>query len=148
MEPQEKTGPVKAGLNAQYRKLWTYFQERFQNLVCGSSCRCAQHVLRLRKCLYGLKQAARISYQTLDSLLKQFQFRRVVVDYGVGIQHETNTLILAHVDDMILIGSRSDLDALKPKINAVYSFKDLGLASLFLGIMIIRDCAKRCIYLN
>ena len=34
----------------------------------------AQHVLRLRKSLYGLKQAARIWYQTLDSLLKQFQF--------------------------------------------------------------------------
>lgn len=72
----------------------------------------------------------------------------MVVDYGIWIQHETNTLILAHVDDMILVGSRSVLDALKPKINAVYSFKDLGPASLFLGIMIIRDRAKRCIYLN
>ena len=108
----------------------------------------AQHVLRLRKSLYDLKQAARIWYQTIDSLLKEFQFRRVVVDYGVWIQHETNTLILAHVDDMILVGSRSVLDALKLKIHPVYSFKDLGPASLFLGIMIIRDRAKRCIYLN
>lgn len=49
---------------------------------------------------------------------------------------------------MILVGSRSVLDALKPKINAVYAFKDLGPASLFLGIRITRDRAKRCIYLS
>ena len=108
----------------------------------------AHHVLRLRKSLYGLKQAARVWYQTLDSPLKQFQFRRVVVDYGVWVQHKTTTLILAHVDDMILVGSRSVLDTLKPKINAVYTFKDLGPASLFLGIRITRDRAKHCIYLK
>lgn len=107
-----------------------------------------QKVLRLRKSLYGLKQAARIWYQTLDTLLKQFNFKRVVVDYGVWVQHETNTLILAHVDDMLLVGTRAVLDGLKPKINAVYAFKDLGPASLFLGIRITRDRTKKCIYLQ
>ena len=105
-------------------------------------------VLKLHKSLYGLKQAARIWYQTLDSLLKQFNFKRVMVDYGVWVHHETKTLILAHVDDMILVGSRHVLDDLKPKINAVYAFKDLGPASLFLGIRITRDRTKRCVYLN
>ena len=87
----------------------------------------AHHVLRLRKSLYGLKQAARVWYQTLDSPLKQFQFRRVVVDYGVWVQHKTTTLILAHVDDMILVGSRSVLDTLKPKSMPCMPLKTLVL---------------------
>ena len=105
-------------------------------------------VLKLNKSLYGLKQAARIWYQALDKLLKEFNFRRIVVDYGVWVQNNTNTMILAHIDDILLSGSRDILDTLKPKINAVYSFKDLGPASIFLGIKITRDRLNRQVYLD
>ena len=48
-------------------------------------------VLRLHKSLYGLKQAARVWYQTLDSLLQTLGFIRVRVDYGVWVRHNSDT---------------------------------------------------------
>ena len=40
-ESRGKTGPVKVGLNARCRKLWSYSKKDSKNLVCGSSCRCS-----------------------------------------------------------------------------------------------------------
>lgn len=60
-------------------------------------------ILRLHKTLYGLKQATRVWYQTLDPLLQTLGFIRVRVDYGVWVRHNSDTdhtrsWILVYVD--------------------------------------------------
>ena len=109
-------------------------------------------VLRLHKSLYGLKQAARVWYQTLDTLLQTLSFVRVRVDYGVWVRRASSSTspswILVHVDDTLIIGPKSSVDEIKNAIGSKYSFKDLGPVSFFLGIQITRDRVNRKIYLD
>lgn len=99
-------------------------------------------VKRLRKSLYGLKQAGRKWYDTLSRALANLGFCVSQADPGVFLARiDEDILILAvHVDDCIFTGSSSDLVAqYKDKINSCYALTDLGPVHWLLGIKITRD---------
>jgi len=108
-------------------------------------------VKRLRKSLYGLKQAGRKWYDTLSRALANLGFSVSQADPGVFCARVgEHVLILAvHVDDCIFTGSSNDLIAqYKQKINACYALTDLGPAHWLLGIKITRNRAARTISLS
>ena len=97
---------------------------------------------RLKKSLYGLKQAGCKWYDTLVRALMSLDFHVTHADPGVFYAHiGKEVLILAvHVDDCILTGSSSELITLyKQKLNNCYALTDLGPVHWFLGIKITRD---------
>jgi len=59
------------------------------------------HVCRLRKSLYGLKQAGRVWNQTLYSVLSSMGFKRVESDHGLYIFLRDDVRILMPVLSMI-----------------------------------------------
>ena len=108
-------------------------------------------VKRLRKSLYGLKQAGRKWYDTLSRALANLGFSVSQADLGVFFACiGKDILILAvHVDDCIFTGSSSKLVVqYKTKINACYALTDLGPVHWMLGIKITRDRAARTISLS
>src|SRR5260370_7152308 len=111
----------------------------------------ADSVKRLKKSLYGLKQAGRKWYDTLVRALKKLGFRTTYADPGVFYACiEEHILILAvYVDDCIFTGSSNKFIALyKQKLNSFYALTDLGPLHGLLGITITRDRAAHTISLS
>ncbi|KAE8896230.1 hypothetical protein PF003_g19948 [Phytophthora fragariae] len=93
-------------------------------------------VCLLQKGLYGLKQAARLWYQTLYAFLLKLGFKRSTFDVGLYYKQVNGRILLVavYVDDMLIIGQTSDIDKLIADLQAEFSIKDLGRVHHFLGM--------------
>ena len=109
-------------------------------------------VCRLRKSLYGLKQAGRAWYQRIDTVLvQQLGFTRLHADHCVYISHQSSSsssskndssimYIALYVDDLLLLASHADkLTRIKQQLCGTFDMKDLGELHFLLGLQIRRD---------
>jgi hypothetical protein len=82
-------------------------------------------VLKLRKALYGLRQAPRAWNTKLDESLVSLGFTKKQSILIVGV----------YVDDLIITGAKlQDIKEFKREITALFKMSDLGLLSYYLGI--------------
>lgn len=96
-------------------------------------------VCKLHKALYGLKQAPRVWYSTFSAFLLSQGFFNSKCDSSLFIQRTATTLtsLLVYIDDILLTGNNfSHLQCLITKMHQVFSMKELGDISYFLGISI------------
>ena len=99
------------------------------------------HVCKLNKSLYGLKQASRQWYAKLNSELQNMGYKQSKNDYSLFIKETTDdiTIAVVYVDDIIVTGSNeSEIIWFKDHLHSVFSIKDLGVLSYFLGMEISR----------
>lgn len=99
------------------------------------------HVCKLRKSIYGLKQASRAWFAKLCDRLLSLGFRCSPSNSSLFIlRTDLGCLyILIYVDDILVTGSHSSL--ISNFINALrvsFPVKDLGLLHYFLGIEVHR----------
>ena len=108
-----------------------------------------QMVWKLKKSIYGLKQSPRCFYSKLDSILRKKGYIRVQSDYGVWVK-ENEVRMIAHVDDMLLLGTRTGIDTLKDTLRDVFKMKWMGALqdSVFVGLRIRRDREKRMVFIS
>ncbi|KAK1416517.1 hypothetical protein QVD17_32308 [Tagetes erecta] len=98
------------------------------------------HVCRLRKSIYGLKQASRAWYMELTSFLIQFGFKKSLADASLFIFQQGKHIIyfMVYVDDIVLTGSHPKvLEKFISTLASRFSLKDLGMLHHFLGIEVI-----------
>jgi Reverse transcriptase (RNA-dependent DNA polymerase)/Integrase core domain len=96
-------------------------------------------VLRLRKSLYGLKQSPHEWNKDIDGKLKKLGFRQSEADSNLYISTFKNgCFLLLYVDDILLVGPSDGIRNVKSMIMSLYDMKDLGQATLFLGVEIER----------
>lgn len=99
-------------------------------------------VCRLKKSLYGLKQAARSWNQRLNEVLEQAGFRRCESDpclYRRKV-HGRWCYVLVYVDDLIV--ASEDEQIIKPLEQALkrnFEISSLGDVQYYLGIEVLRD---------
>jgi len=97
-------------------------------------------VLRLRKAIYGLKQAAHAWWHELDKSLKALGFSHLYADAGIFVaKHADGTMaiILVYVDDIIVTGPNTTLVASKKKLFMdKWECRDLGECKEFLRMRI------------
>jgi hypothetical protein len=108
-------------------------------------------VWKLKKSLYGLKQAGRTWNIKIDIALKKRGFSSLPSDQCVYIRRETNTIIVIalYVDDLLIASnSLNALNEFKQDVAAEFKMEDLGDAAFMLGIKITRDRAARTITIN
>jgi hypothetical protein len=55
--------------------------------------------------------------------------------------------VLVHVDDCLVVGHKAGVQYAKGFIGSLFDVKDLGLASTFLGLDVVRDCSIRSLWL-
>jgi hypothetical protein len=94
-------------------------------------------VLRLRKVLYGLRQAPRAWNSKLDYTLKKMDFVQSEHEHAMYRRSHGDGILLVGVyaDDLVII--RSSLAAVKEfkeEVKRVFLMSDLGLLSFYLGI--------------
>ena len=109
------------------------------------------HVCKLFKSIYRLKQAGRKWYDALCKALANLGFKKSEANPAVFYVHQgTNIAILAcHVDDCTIVGSTQDLvQSYKDKLKKKYLLTDLGAANWLLGVKITRDLEARTLSLS
>jgi hypothetical protein len=95
------------------------------------------HVLRLRKALYGLRQAPRAWNAKLDMSLMSLGFERCPMEHAVYKRTAGDGYLLVgvYVDDLIITGSSvTDIAKFKDEMQRLFCMSDLGLLSYYLGI--------------
>jgi hypothetical protein len=102
--------------------------------------------LRLLKSLYGLKQAPRVWFLAVKSFLESQGFTAATSDPSLFVK--AGICVLVYVDDMLLVGDRQQVDAVKASLNTQWQCKDLGEAGVFLGFQIVRDREARTITIH
>ncbi|CAL1388815.1 unnamed protein product [Linum trigynum] len=105
-------------------------QDQFKGKVC-----------KLKKSLYGLKQASRMWYVKLTESLLANGFTQSKADYSIFLTETKGNLVVVimYVDD-IVVGS-INLDAVvsvKQMLKSLFKMKDLGPLQYFLGLEINR----------
>ena len=89
---------------------------------------------RLRKVLYGLRQAPRARNAKLDATLKEMGFQQ-----GTG---RAVLLVGVYVDDLIIAGGDTeDVEKFKAAMKQRLDMSDLGLLSFYLGIEVRQDAS-------
>ena len=101
------------------------FSSSDPNLVC-----------RMRKSLYGLRQAPRQWFTKLSSTLLAYGFVRFDADYSLFTNRKGDVFLafLIYLDDIILVGNDSAAcKDFKGYLNSCFRIKDLGPLKCFLG---------------
>ena len=110
-----------------------------------------QHVWKLQKSLYGLKQAGRAWNKTMDAALINMGFRPTHSDSCVYVMRDDDSVmyLLVYVDDLLLVASDADqLASVKAQLSSRFEMKDMGEAQFILGVQIRRDRARRQLHLS
>jgi len=94
------------------------------------------HLCRLKKAMYGLKQATRAWYGRIDGYLQKMGFVKSGIDpnlYYLVVENEPLIFVL-YVDDLFLIGSSKPIGDCKKNLATEFDMKDLGRMHYFLGL--------------
>ncbi|KAF1318037.1 Integrase catalytic core protein, partial [Globisporangium splendens] len=110
-----------------------------------------QLVCRLRKSLYGLKQASRVWNETIDSCLCEIGFEPTDADPCVYTKRQGNSkcLLCLYVDDMLIASNDQAMIAgVKQAISKRFKIKDLGQARFILGIEVHHDISAKTLSIS
>lgn len=124
-------------------------EEVYMELPKGHPLHGSGYVCRLNKSIYGLKQASRVWFEKLASVLLDMGFIQTVADYSLFVYKENGIFVtaLVYVDDILLTGNSNEfISHVKTELHSIFTIKDLGLAKYYLGLEIHRT--KDGIYLH
>jgi Reverse transcriptase (RNA-dependent DNA polymerase) len=108
-------------------------------------------VCKLKKSIYGLKQASRSWNIRFDDEIKKLDFIRNPKEPCVykKVSGSSVIFLVLYVDGILLIGNDIPmLDSVKSSLSRVFSMKDLGEAIYILDIRIFHERSKRFIGLS
>ena len=108
-------------------------------------------VCRLKRSLYGLKQAGNVWNRDLDKSLLDLNFRRLRSDNCCYIREIGNEfdILLIWVDDFLSIASSdSRSDIIERDLRSKYEIKSLGAPSMLLGLHLCQDRKNHSISLS
>ncbi|KAL0410029.1 UNVERIFIED_CONTAM: Retrovirus-related Pol polyprotein from transposon RE2 [Sesamum latifolium] len=100
------------------------------------------HVCKLKRSLYGLKQASRQWNIELTTKLHEFGYIQCPHDHCLFFKATATCFValLVYVDDILLTGNSEDeIIAVKSYLHSLFTIKDLGSAKYFLGLELARS---------
>lgn len=98
------------------------------------------YVCKLKKAIYGLRQAPRAWYHELRTFLLLFGFKNSLADTSLFVYNDGHFMlyVIVYVDDLIVTGDQPHkIDEFVSFLAKKFALKDLGSLSYFLGIAAI-----------
>lgn len=117
-------------------------EDVYMEIPKGVICKKENQVCKLRKSLYGLKQASRKWYEKLTSLLLDQGYCQSSSDYSLFTHNKGNEFatLLVYVDDVMLAGnSLGEFNMIKAVLDEAFKIKDLGTLKYFLGLEVAQS---------
>ncbi|CAA7029624.1 unnamed protein product [Microthlaspi erraticum] len=117
-------------------------EEVYMRLPSGFRGSNKSKVCRLRKSLYGLRQAPRCWFAKLSTALKEYGFTQSISDYSLFTKETSSSRlhVLVYVDDLIISGSSlAVISEFKEYLSSCFHMKDLGILIYFLGLEVARS---------
>jgi hypothetical protein len=116
-------------------------EEVYMDLPLGFGANWGSQVCRLKKSLYGLKQASRQWFSKFFNALLKLCFIQFKSDYNLFTRSKGSSFIalLVYLDDIVLV--RNDAEALSSftqLLNQQFKLKGLGDLKFFLGLEIAK----------
>ncbi|KAK8708633.1 hypothetical protein V6N13_059671 [Hibiscus sabdariffa] len=108
-------------------------------------------VCKLRRSIYGLKQASRSWNLRFNEAIKEFGFIRNEDEPCVYKKFSGSivSFLILYMDDILIIGNDiPTLQSVKTWLSSCFSMKDLGEAAYILGVKIYRDRSRRLLGLS
>ena len=99
-------------------------------------------ILKLRKALYGLKEAPRAWNSKLDETLKLMGFIRSINDQAMYTSNrkESKLWVGVYVDDLIITRfNTEEIESFKLLMKTKFEMNDFGLLNSYLGIQVIQE---------
>jgi hypothetical protein len=109
------------------------------------------HVCKLKKSLYSLKQAAQQWNKKLHTTLQSMGFKHLDSDHSIYIyvKDDVRIIVPIYIDDITLASKSSvALDKAVHTLSQHFKPRDLGPTKFLLGVEITRDCSKHSISLS
>ncbi|GJV27558.1 retrotransposon protein, putative, ty1-copia subclass [Tanacetum coccineum] len=100
------------------------------------------HVCKLKRSIYGLRQASRQWNKRFDDEIKKFGFTQNPDEPCVYLKASGSyiSILILYVDDILLMGNNIPmLQDVKSNLGRSFAMKDLGEAAYILGIKIYHD---------
>ncbi|KAI3743386.1 hypothetical protein L1987_61094 [Smallanthus sonchifolius] len=116
-------------------------EEVYMKIPQGFSEENETRVCRLRKSIYGLKQASRNWYHKFTTVLLDMGFIQAKADHSLFLYKHESIFVAAliYVDDVLVVGNNmATIQHTKSQLNDLFSIKDLGPLKYFLGIEVAR----------
>ncbi|KAJ3704067.1 hypothetical protein LUZ61_007772 [Rhynchospora tenuis] len=116
-------------------------EEVYMRMPPGFGASHPAKVCRLKKSLYGLRQAPRMWFSKLTAALENYGFAQSRADYSLFVYNKGDVFltVLVYVDDLVIAGNNHDaINHFKKYLCATFHMKDLGQLKYFLGIEIAR----------
>nr|GEV83395.1 retrotransposon protein, putative, Ty1-copia subclass [Tanacetum cinerariifolium] len=107
-------------------------------------------VCKLKRSIYGLKQASRQWNKQFDNEIKKFSFTQNLDEPCVYLKASGSniTFLILYVDEILIMRNNIPmLQDVKSYLGRCFAMKDLGEAAYILGIKIYRDRSRRLISL-
>ncbi|KAL4280950.1 hypothetical protein GQ457_03G018240 [Hibiscus cannabinus] len=111
----------------------------------------AGKVCKLRRSIYGLKQASRSWNLRFNEAIQEFGFIRNEDEPCVYNKFSGSivSFLILYEDDILIIGNDvPTLQSIKTWLSSCFSMKDLGEATYILGVKIYRDRSRRLLGLS
>lgn len=110
-------------------------------------------IVRLKKALYGLKDAPRRWYETLKSFLLSIGFKVARHDQCLFMRRTPRGIhyVVTHVDDILSVGPRESMDMLRNALKKRFREVTENINPFefhYLGMAVLRDRQKRRMFLN
>jgi hypothetical protein len=121
-----------------------------EGVPASSNAGSNNHVCRLLKTLYGLKQSPRIWNARVDSVFRANGFDPSQVDPCIYTLRAANTaaFIGLYVDDIIIAGSCATVSEVKAFLANAFDITDLGPIRFCLGFEIDRNLPERTLHMH
>ncbi|XP_075095334.1 uncharacterized protein LOC142173611 [Nicotiana tabacum] len=137
--PIAKHTTIKCLLTLAAKSKWIVYMKVRPGLDISGSSSSSTLVCKLKKSLYGLRQASRQWFFKLSEALLSKGYISSLNDYSLFTKSTSDSLVVlaVYVDDILLAkNDLSEMQSLKSYLDATFKIKDLGLVHYFLGLEI------------